>query len=67
MKKIITNEKKKTKMTRPGFEHETSSVASGYSYRLAIDVSCYRKLNKLYIREIRDSIKRTELRPKLEF
>ena len=39
----------------------------GYSYLLATDVNWYWELNKQYIREIRDSIKRRELRPKLEF
>ena len=48
--KLITNEKKN--MTRGGFKPATSCVAGRYSYVLAIDVSCYRKLNKQYMQEI---------------
>ena len=48
-------------MIRLDFEPKTSCVAGGYSYHLAIDVNCYRKLNKQYVREIRDSTERTEL------
>ena len=54
-------------MTGPGFEPATSSVVGEYSYHIATDVSCYRKLNKHYIREIGYSIKLIELRPKLQF
>ena len=54
-------------MTGPGFEPATSSVVGEYYYRIATDVSCYRKLNKHYIREIRYFIKQIHLRPKLQF
>ena len=48
-------------MIRPGFEPATSCIASGYSYNLAIKVSCYRKLKKQYVPEIGDSMKIEEM------
>ena len=58
--KIKTNQefrKKKSKVTRPRFEHADFYVKGGYSYHLAIKANCYKSPNKQNIREHRDSMK----------